>query len=209
MEIQDKPNQSVGSVDPGGWFRRPAGPANYKRIWISPCWASEHRDLDYTHEQFNNSDDIAAWQRQGFTQQRFTGDMYDMRRPEPACITRLREILPMRNFGWSFYRMRPGDVLPTHSDTYAAFRRVHDLGPDAVIRRYVIFLENWQSGHYFEIDGMPITRWLAGDAVLWHGDTPHLAANMGSTPRYTLQITGVIDLHNHPWQLQHYNDSIF
>jgi hypothetical protein len=44
---------------------------------------------------------------------------------------------------------------------------------------------------------------------LWHGDTPHIAANMGQTPRYTLQITGVIDPDDHPWQLQHFNDSIF
>ena len=209
MVIQDKPNQARGSLSPGGWFRTPASPQNYKRIWISPRWNQEHRELDYRHEPFNNSDDIAAWQRCGFTQHRFTGDMYDMRCQEPPCISDIRRALPLQHFGWSFYRMRPGDVLPWHSDTYAAFRRIHELAPTAIIRRYVIFLEDWQSGHYFEIDGTPIVQWIAGDAVLWHGDTPHVAANMGSTARYTLQITGVIDTENHPWQLQHYNDSIF
>ena len=209
MATQDKPNQARGNLTPGGWFRRPAGPENYKRIWISPCWGQEFRDLDYHHEPFNNSDDVAAWQRSGFTQHRFTGDVYDMRRAEPSWMSRLQTILPLQKFSWSFYRMRPGDVLPNHSDTYAAYRRLHDLDQSAVIRRYVIFLEDWCSGHYFEIDGVPIVNWIAGDAVLWHGDTVHIAANMGSLPRYTLQITGIIDNDNHPWQLQHYNDSIF
>jgi hypothetical protein len=55
----------------------------------------------------------------------------------------------------------------------------------------VIFLEDWQSGHYFEIDGTPITAWSAGDVITWRYDVPHVAANVGMTDRYTLQITGV------------------
>ena len=209
MVIQDKPNQARGSIDPGGWFRRPAGPKNYRRIWISPTWDQSYRHLDYQHEPFNNSDDVATWQRSGFTQNRFTGDMYDMRRPEPPSIAHIRHRLPLRHFSWSFYRMQPGDVLPWHVDTYSAFRRIYDIDATAVIRRYIIFLEDWRSGHYFEVDGDPVTRWIAGDAVLWHNDTPHVAANMGRDYRYTLQITGVIDPTDHPWQLQHFNDSIF
>jgi hypothetical protein len=37
-----------------------------------------------------------------------------------------------------------------------------------------------------------VTEWQAGDVVEWTYDTPHLAANMGIDPRYTLQITGWI-----------------
>jgi hypothetical protein len=196
-------------VDPGGWFRRPAGPENYKRIWISPTWDRSYRDLAYHHEPFNNRQDVETWQQLGFTQHRFTGDMYDMRQPEPDIVAAVRSRLPLKHFCWSFYRMRPGDVLPAHSDTYQAFRRLYDLAPQARIRRYVIFLEDWQSGHYFEIDGVPVTQWVAGDAVLWHDGVVHAAANLGSTHRYTLQITGVIDPDQHPWQLQHFNDSIF
>ena len=54
--------------------------------------------------------------------------------------------------------MTPGTVLPEHSDTYARFREIYDVPDDAVIRRYVIFLENWQSGHYIEIDDAPVTK---------------------------------------------------
>ena len=58
------------------------------------------------------------------------------------------------------------------------------------IRRAIVFLEDWASGHYLEVDNEPVVKWSAGDVVVWEYDTPHLAANMGTTPRYTLQITG-------------------
>jgi hypothetical protein len=66
-------------------------------------------------------------------------------------------------------------------------------GQEHTIHRAIVFLEDWASGHYLEIDGEPIIKWTAGDVVIWCYDTPHMAANMGLTPRYTLQITGHID----------------
>lgn len=86
--------------------------------------------------------------------------------------------------------MRPGDVLPEHSDTYERFCFLHDIKDIAEIKRFVVFLEDWQSGHYFEIQGVPVVGWKAGTWVSWKGSTPHLAANMGQTMRYTLQLTG-------------------
>ena len=87
--------------------------------------------------------------------------------------------------------MTPGCVLPNHSDTYARFREIYKIqNPDSIYRA-VVFLEDWQSGHYFEIDNTPLVTWRAGDTIIWHNDVKHLAANMGMTNRYTLQITGV------------------
>lgn len=166
---------------------------NFQVGWMDPWWSDQHRDLDYTHEPFNNVQDQDRWRNLGFTQQRFTGDLYDMRRQEPSWIKRFRDTFSMRNFSWAIYRMRPGDVLPNHSDTYVTFRKIYKLRDDAIIRRYVVFLEDWLSGHYFEIDGVPVTAWRQGTFVSWHNDTFHLAANMGETDRYTVQLTGVID----------------
>ena len=53
-----------------------------------------------------------------------------------------------------------------------------------------MFLEDWQSGHYLELKGKPVTGWQAGFTPVWAYDAPHMAANIGATPRYTLQITG-------------------
>ena len=157
---------------------------------LDPWW-SFHRDLNYVNEQFNDEDSLALWRGLGYTQTRFTGDMYDMRNPEPGWIDGFRKYFPWQHFAWSVYRMGPGTTLPNHSDLYTRFMKIYNIDDPTTIYRAVIFLETWQSGHYLEIDGTPITQWQAGDWVAWNYDVPHLAANVGMTDRYTLQITGV------------------
>jgi hypothetical protein len=53
-------------------------------------------------------------------------------------------------------------------------------------------LEDWQLGHYLDCNGKAFVHWQAGDVVEWTFDTPHSAANIGMTDRYTLQVTGWI-----------------
>lgn len=166
----------------------PAG-SNWAQGHIDPWW-STHRDLPYLNEEFNDQQALGEWRVLGYTQTRFTGDMYDMRNPEPAWIDPFRKKFPWQHFSWSVYRMPPGTVLPNHSDTYARFRRVYGVEDINNILRAVVYLEDWQSGHYAEVDGVPIVDWQQGDYIAWRGATPHLAANNGKTPRYTLQITG-------------------
>ena len=162
----------------------------WHRGHIDPWW-TKHRDLEYSNEPFNDAASLELWRSLGYTQSRFTGDMYDMRRPEPDWIDAFRGHFPWQHFSWSVYRMRPGCVLPNHSDTYARFVRIYDVEDPTKIHRAVIFLEDWQSGHYFEIDNTAITGWKAGDTLTWRYDVPHIAANIGMCDRYTLQITGV------------------
>jgi hypothetical protein len=165
---------------------------SWKRVHVDPWWVS-HRSLDYVNEPFNDPQSLKLWQELGYTQTRFTGDMYDMRRCEPGWIDGFRHFFKWQHFSWSVYRMTPGCVLPCHGDTYKKFIEIHAIKQPEHICRAVIFLESWQSGHYFEINSCPITSWLAGDGVIWRYDTPHIAANVGQTDRYTLQITGVPD----------------
>lgn len=160
---------------------------------IDPWWGLAHRELAYINEPFNDPVALCEWQALGYTQTKFTGDMHDMRNPEPSWIAPFREIFPWQHFSWSVYRMTPGTVLPNHSDTYARFSEVYSISDIESIYRAVIYLEDWQSGHYGEVSGLPVVMWNAGDCVVWRGSTPHLAANNGRTDRYTLQITGVPD----------------
>ena len=157
----------------------------------NPWWENKHRDLPYINEPFNDPESLAEWQSLGYTQTRFTGDMYDMRNPEPAWVIPFRKHFPWRYFSWSVYRMGPGTTLPNHRDTYARFREIYNVQDPTQIFRAVVFLENWQSGHYLEINEDPVVEWAAGETIIWRNDTRHLAANMGKTDRYTLQITGV------------------
>lgn len=158
---------------------------------MMPHWGYQHRDLAFVNEDFNDPQSVQQWRAAGFTQTRFTGDMYDMRRPEPKWIDAFRDQFAWSIFSWSVYRMGPGTVLPNHADTYNRFRMLHQIQEVNHIFRAVVFLEDWQSGHYAEYDGRALVNWKQGDWVIWQGDTQHAAANVGFTDRYTLQITGI------------------
>ncbi len=160
---------------------------------IPAFWNDEYKMLHYVNEQFNDSDNLEYWLSLGFAD-KFTGDMCDMHRSQPSWnknIVSIFEEMGWQDIGTSYYRMMPGTILPTHSDLYKKYIEIFGLqGREHAVRRAVIFLEDWQSGHYFEGQGEPLVKWRAGDTVEWVYDTPHMAANMGVTPRYTLQITG-------------------
>lgn len=167
------------------------GNNHWARGHIDPWWDYLHRSLPYKNEPFNDPETEARWRELGYTQTQFTGDMYDMRNPEPTWIPMFRRYFNFENFSWSVYRMGPGTSIPEHSDTYLKFKEIYNLPPDQLVVRVVVFLEDWASGHYLEMAGDPIVRWRAGDWVCWSNDLPHVAANVGSTNRYTLQITGI------------------
>jgi len=154
-------------------------------------WSGAYKNLTYINEPFNDPISLKEWRDLGYTQTKFTGDMYDMRQEEPEWMFAITEAFPWRHFSWSMYRMNPGTTLPMHGDTYARFRELHNWTGD--VHRAVVYMEDWQSGHISEIEDTVITGWKAGDYIVWKNDTQHLAANVGKTSRYTLQITGVIE----------------
>lgn len=160
---------------------------------LEKFWNDEYKALTYTCESFNDMPQVKIWLDNGFVD-RFTGDMCDMRNTQPMWNHKFLEIF--NNQGWqdigtSYYRMNTGTVLPTHRDLYLKYIDLYNLhGLEHTIRRAVIFLEDWQPGHYAEYEDQPFVNWRAGAVVEWTYDTPHMAANLGLTPRYTLQITG-------------------
>lgn len=160
---------------------------------ISKFWNDEFKHLDYVNEPFNDNENTRAWIELGFPG-KFTGDMCDMRSPQPTWNKGFVSIF--EEMGWkdvctSYYRMMPGTILPTHGDLYLKYIDLFDLqGKENTINRAVVFLEDWAPGHYAEYLTKPFVNWTAGATVEWNYDAPHMAANMGFTPRYTLQITG-------------------
>ena len=169
---------------------------SYYRYQLYPFWDSEYKTLDYVNEKFNDSKLLNLWLSLGYANQ-FTGDMCDMRSPQPTWNQRFIEIfagMEWKDIGTSYYRMATGTILPTHGDLYLKYIDLFDLkGREHTIRRAIVFLEDWKSGHCLEIIGRPITDWKAGTVIEWPYDTPHMAANIGLEPRYTLQITGHVD----------------
>ncbi len=161
---------------------------------IEPFWTPESfRSLEYSRESFNNSRDVEIWRRQGYSNTHFTGKLCDMRRQQThwncEIINWFKTKFNVQDVGTSYYQMSTCVILPTHSDTFKRYREIFGCSLEQCFR-VIIFLENWQSGHIFEIDNTPITNWEAGDYVYWQGDVPHFAANIGLQDRYTLQLTG-------------------
>ena len=167
-----------------------------KKYQLYPFWNDEYKTLNYVNEQFNDTDQLQIWQNAGYADQ-FTGDMCDMRSPQPTWNHRFIELFAeqgWQDIGTSYYRMNTGTVLPTHSDLYVKYIDLFGLkGQERTIRRAIIFLEDWQPGHYAEYMNVAYVNWCAGAVVEWAYDTPHMAANLGLAPRYTLQITGHVD----------------
>jgi len=165
------------------------------KYYIPKFWDDEFKNLVYVNEQFNDTVSLERWVAQGYAN-KFTGDMCDMRSPQPSWNERFVNIyteLGWKDIGTSYYRMGTGTILPTHGDLYLRYVDLFNLqGQEQRIRRAIVFLEDWKSGHYFEGNNVAKVNWRAGDVVEWCYDAPHLAANMGLEPRYTLQITGWI-----------------
>lgn len=163
------------------------------KFHIPVFWDDEFKSLDYIHEEFNDSISLKKWKDLGFSN-KVTGDMCDMRSHQPSWNYKFIDFFSARgwkNIGTSYYRMKSGTILPTHQDLYIRYIDLFKLhGQEHLIRRAVIFLEDWKPGHYGEYVDVPFVNWRAGDTVEWCYDAPHMAANMGIIDRYTLQITG-------------------
>ena len=167
--------------------------ATHAKYKLPVFWDDEYKRLEYVREPFNDPDSLAEWEKLGYTGP-FTGYMCDMRGQQPRWNEQFIKIykeMGWKDIGTSYYRMDTNTILPVHRDLYRRYVELFNLqGQEHTIRRAIVLLESWQSGHYLEVAGKPYVNWSAGDAVEWIYDIPHMAANIGLEDRYTLQITG-------------------
>ena len=168
------------------------GPS-FSKYKIPVFWNDEFKNLNYIREEFNDKESLKKWKKMGYGP-KVTGAMCDMRSVQPSwnkSFIKIFSEMGWKDVGTSYYRMDTGTVMPVHSDLYLKYVGLFGLqGKEHRIRRAVLFLEDWKSGHYSEVAGHPIVNWTAGQFIEWNYDTPHSAANLGEEDRYTLQITG-------------------
>ena len=152
-----------------------------------------YKNLDYINKPFNNQKTIEKWKSLGHNYEKYTGLIRDQSQQLPDLCFNVFEQIPLQNSLITLYCMTPGTIMPEHSDAFVKYREILSLKETDNVGRAVIFLEDWKSGHYFEIDETPIVDWKKGEYVLWKNDTPHMAANLGKENRYTMQVTGIYD----------------
>lgn len=109
----------------------------------------------------------------------------------PGFIKGLKTLVP-RDYDHcvsSVICIPPGQTVPLHRDKHYQVQNIFGVGET---HRYLIFLQDWKSGHYFEIEGRPMVEWKAGDWIRFTRSQWHLAGNMGVKPFYSAQITCVV-----------------
>lgn len=160
---------------------------------VDPIWDMEEvKNLQYFYEPFNDPETTQRW-KDIYSSEFRTGWQADFRSPQPACQEQVfaniaTQIPNISNQGFSWYRMLPGEMIPEHSDTYINYCRYHNVPKEQAVR-ILVLLEDWHPGYLLEVAGKSYSHYPAGTWILWHADTPHMAGNLSTVPRYTLQIT--------------------
>lgn len=161
--------------------------------------------IDYpARRQFPSDDIVNRWKSIGHNYVNYTGLLREEYRGVPDwchdIVSKFKtKHIPigdkwyfLKDTSLSLYKMPPGTIMPEHEDTYPRFREIYGESNVDMICRILIFLDDWKSGHYFELDREPYVKWSKGDYLWWRGDTSHLAANLGIEDRYTMQITSTL-----------------
>jgi hypothetical protein len=161
----------------------------YRLGHIEPWWNDDFKSFEYQYLPHKDQVMVAEWQAQGYRNLNLNGGIYHLNDTEYAQP--FFQQFSWTNQGACLFRMNTGDITPNHKDHYITYKRVFDIKDNSKIWRAIVFMEDWKSGHYFEIDGKPLVNWQRGDYVAWNYDVWHMAFNMGIEPRYTMQITGV------------------
>lgn len=159
---------------------------------ISPWWNEDFKSLPYQYTTIKNTWDAERWKKQGYHGVTYGGSHYntaEMRNNVPEYAKPFLTLFDWENVGLVFYKMDTCQTLPEHQDAYTTYVEKFNVSVTCIWRA-IVFLEDWKSGHYFEIDNQILMPWKAGDWVAWNNNVPHHAGNYGVESRYTMQITG-------------------
>jgi hypothetical protein len=152
----------------------------------------QFKNLEYKNKSFNDLNAVKRWKEIGHIYEKYTGLLIDQSSHIPSWCANITDEFDLKYTTTTLYCMTPGTILPNHKDIYLKYKEIFSLDENfSNIYRVIIFLEDWKSGHYLEVDETPIVSWKKGDYVMWKYDSEHIAANIGSENRYTLQVTGI------------------
>lgn len=124
-------------------------------------------------EQYYNQHNSSIWQ------------MFD---ESPQWVHELATLVPQdfSHHEVSVIQIPPGQTVPYHADKHYLLQKNYGEGETW---RYLIMLEDWKMGHYFEIYNQPFVNWRAGDWIKIPRSEWHLAGNMGMEPFFSAQVT--------------------
>ncbi len=96
--------------------------------------------------------------------------------------------------GISLFVQPPGHTIWSHVDTYSSFiRRTKGPADYSVLRRYMVFVRDWDWGHFFHYGNHCFNQWQAGDCWDLKPGIYHGSANAGINPKITIHWSGEIN----------------
>lgn len=107
-------------------------------------------------------------------------------------LSKLFPNLKEDKMGISLFVQMPGHTIWSHVDTYSSFiRRTGDVKADySVLRRYMVFVKDWDWGHFFHYGNHCFNQWKAGDCWDLVPGIYHGSANAGVNPKLTIHWSG-------------------
>ena len=163
---------------------------------VTPWWDNSFKKLNFINYPLSNVEDIQKWLDEGYGGFTFGGAVFNMKQQLPDYSQPFFKLFDWEHVGISYFRLNTMHAVPMHQDGYPGFIERNRVITLSRIRKCIVFLEDWKSGHYLEVEGTPFVKWSAGDYVIWKYDAEHYAANIGQDPRYTMQITGLGKIDN-------------
>ena len=161
---------------------------------ITPFWSTEdYAKLHYTAEYFRDSSQLDEWKIAGHHLPNTTIGIFPVTSPTEFSTKIESYFGHLHHIGICFHLLLPGHYLPLHSDAYGFYTKKYGITDINKIHRYIMFLEDSQPGHLLTVGDTIYSQWCAGDVKSFSGAMPHSAINLGMTPRYTLQITGIVN----------------
>lgn len=105
----------------------------------------------------------------------------------PEIFIKMHDFFALEDSWTRLHIQRPGQMFNLHID------KLYDRTPDIDrVTRIVVFLSDWEPGHFYTYGTLNLTHWRAGDVHTFNWrDVPHATANASRTPRAILIMTGL------------------
>jgi hypothetical protein len=104
-------------------------------------------------------------------------------------FSQVTEYFDLEDIVCDLSKYTPGMMLPWHHDDYPTYSKNMNVTDKNKIVRIIVFLHQSQPGHQLWIEDR-LCSGAAGTWFSWIGATRHMAANLGESDRYVIQITG-------------------
>jgi hypothetical protein len=97
------------------------------------------------------------------------------------------DALNLYNASISWTSIEPGQTIPVHTDSFYKLRSKYNVDINKCVR-YLIFLQNWELGHFVEFDNFELKHWKKGNVYKFDYLAKHCAANASNIRFVTCQV---------------------